>query len=69
MSYMSHLDGLDNPLALGYVHTGNIFVDGNVCRLGGFENAMFGYPARRQDNAEINEADTLDVIMFGMYQM
>ncbi len=69
MSHLSHLDGCLNPLTLGFVHTGNIFIteDGN-CRLGGFENVLLGYRTRRYKLFE-NYKSQLDVFMFGEYQL
>ena len=64
MSYLSHLLGMDEPLSLGYVHTGNIFLDGGICKLGGFENALLGYRTRKYILFEDCLAN-LDVLMFG----
>ena len=66
MTYLSHLLGIDKPLSLGYVHTGNILVNGSVCSLGGFENALLGYRTRRYKIFEDRLAN-LDVYMFGEF--
>ena len=67
MSYLSHLDGRLNPLVLGHVHTGNIFVENNVCRLGGFENVLLGYQTRQYNLLEDHRSQ-IDVIMFGRFR-
>ncbi len=28
---------------VGQIHTGNVFLDGDICRLGGYENTVLGY--------------------------
>ena len=51
---------------LGHVQTGNIFVDDNTCRLGGYENTLLGY--RSQLYHKIEKAgclESIDVLMFG----
>ncbi len=65
MSYLAHLDGSDDPLVLGFVHTGNMFVIDGVCKLGGFENALLGYPTRKHYDCNREDLNTLDIIMFG----
>ena len=70
MTHLSHLDGRLNPLSLGFVHSGNIFVSGGSrscggsCRLGGFENALLGYRSRHYQLLE-SYTPQLDVFMFG----
>ena len=64
MTHLSHLDGRLNPLSLGYVHSGNIFVSGGSCRLGGFENALLGYRSRHYRLLESYKPQ-LDIFMFG----
>ena len=48
---------------LGHVHTGNIFVDGDVCRLGGYVNTLLGYKTRLHLISK--NLDAVDVVMFG----
>ena len=62
--YLSHLDDLRDPLVLGCIHTGNIFLEEDNCKLGGFENTLLGCPAKRYKIFE-NSVFKLDVIMFG----
>ena len=66
MFYLSHLLGMDELLSLGYVHTGNIFLDGGICKLGGFENALLGYRTKKYTLYEDCLAN-LDVLMFGEF--
>lgn len=52
---------------MGHVQTGNIYVDGSVCQLGGFENTLLGYRTRLHSRiAEGDHMESIDVIMFGM---
>jgi len=64
MSDLSHLDGKLNALSLGFVHSGNIFISGSSCRLGGLENALLGYRSRQYSLLEDYKTQ-LDVLMFG----
>ena len=51
---------------LGHVQTGNIFMDGDVCRLGGYENTLLGYWTSIFGNIARNGMlAAIDVIMFG----
>lgn len=51
---------------LGHVHTGNIYIEGDNCRLGGYENALLGYRTRLYRAVLGHEAlPSIDVIMFG----
>ena len=51
---------------LCHVHTGNIFVDGDICRLGGYDNTLLGYrTSLYRTIAEKNLLQNIDVIMFG----
>ena len=51
---------------LGHVHTGNIFVEGGVCRLGGYENTLLGYRTRLYRKIEKSGClESIDIIMFG----
>ena len=67
MSYMyrqSYQEVGFSPLC--HVHTGNIFVDGDICRLGGYDNTLLGYrPLLYRSIAEKNLLRNIDVIMFG----
>jgi len=49
---------------IGHIQTGNIFMDGESCCLGGYENTVFGYKTRlfRQLTGR---TDRIDLIMFG----
>lgn len=52
---------------LGHLHSGNIFVVGDECRVGGHENTLLGY--RTSLYREIVKSGLLcsmDIIMFGM---
>ncbi len=64
MVFLSQLDGLNQPLTLGFVHTGNIFVQGKTCKLGGFENTLLGFQPRRW-SLFADYKSNLDVLMFG----
>lgn len=66
MCFLSHLEGPDKTLILGFVHIGNIFVEGNTCKLGGFENALLGLQTRRHFKFE-DYSDEIDLFMFGMF--
>ena len=51
---------------LGHVHTGNIFVEGGVYLLGGYENTLLGYRTRLYRLIEKSGClESIDVIMFG----
>ena len=52
-------------LPLGHVHTGNIYVEGDMCRLGGYENTLLGYRTHRYDLYSSRGKEFIDVIMFG----
>ena len=56
---MEYLRELGFP-PLQHVHTGNIFVEGDVCRLGGYENTLLGYKVLSSPVSKY-----IDVIMFG----
>ena len=53
---------------LGNIHSGNVFVVGEVCRLGGYENTLLGYKSRLhklyKDHA-LKDEEHIDVLMFG----
>lgn len=53
---------------LGHIQTGNIFVEDDehgreICKLGGYENRLLGYPTLFQYE---EYKEFIDVIMFGM---
>ncbi len=50
---------------LGHIQAGNIFVNGDSLRLGGFENALLGYSTPNSDKFEQHQGH-LDRIMFGI---
>ena len=51
---------------IGHIQAGNIFVDGNVCQVGGYENTLLGYKTRlHRSIANENCLDDIDIIMFG----
>ena len=51
---------------IGHIQPGNIFVDGDICQVGGYENTLLGYKARLYRKiAQENCLDYIDVIMFG----
>ena len=49
---------------VGHVQTGNIFLDGDCCHLGGFENTIFGYKTRIIGLLTGN-MESMDLVMFG----
>lgn len=53
--------------SLGHVHTGNIFVvSSNLCKLGGYENALLGYKTKVYKRCvEVDCVNSIDVVMFG----
>ena len=56
--------GLSPPL--GHIHTGNIFLEGEYCRLGGIENWLLGYkPHLLQLFQSSGCHGDLDAILFG----
>ena len=51
---------------LGHIHTGNIFVEGEMCRLGGYENRLLGYRTRLDNLCRtFSCSEDIDTIMFG----
>ncbi len=51
---------------VGHIQSGNIFVEGEVCRLGGYENRLLGYRTRLYGSCkEANCSEDIDVAMFG----
>lgn len=55
-----------NPL--GHVHTGNIYVADDNCRLGGYENTLLGYRTRLfRAVLAYGTLLSIDVIMFGEF--
>ena len=49
---------------VGQIHTGNVFLDGDICRLGGYENTVFGYKTRLTTLLH-DYREAMDLIMFG----
>ncbi len=55
---------------ISHIHPGNIFVDGDICRVGGYENTLLGYRTRlHRKIEEENSLDDIDIIMFGEWAM
>eukprot|EP00117_Sycon_ciliatum_P050324 scpid76365/ scgid35535/ Slowpoke-binding protein len=57
-----------------HLHSGNVFVDGRSCKLGGYEQTIFGYPSRMYPlvrRAVKDDLDALEVVLFGhfLYEM
>lgn len=51
---------------LGHIRTGNVFVDGEMCRLGGYENRLLGYKTRFHDECDtMVGCHDIDSIMLG----
>ena len=46
------------------MQTGNIFLEGDYCRLGGFENTVFGYKTRLT-SLLTGHMESMDLVMFG----
>ena len=51
--------------ALRHVKTGNIFIDGRNCFLGGLENTLLGYSSNNIQGF----GKSINAIMFGMFHM
>lgn len=49
---------------LGHIQTGNVFMEGDTCRLGGYENALLGYKTRAYKLCKEHLED-IDLILFG----
>ena len=49
---------------LGHIQTGNIFVEDDVCRLGGYENTLVGYRTRLFRLCK-DDLEHFDIILFG----
>ncbi|CAI8020282.1 Slowpoke-binding protein [Geodia barretti] len=49
---------------LGNLQSGNVFIDGSVCRLSGYENTVLGYRSRHHRLVR-DHSDSMDSIMFG----
>ena len=60
---MMFLGDLGLPL-MDHVQSGNIFVVGDVCFLGGYENTLLGYKTRIYRLCK-DHLSYLDVILFG----
>ena len=53
---------------LEHVHVGNIFVEEDMCMLGGFENKLLGYrPHLYRDIVKLGKLPFIDIIMFGKW--
>ena len=51
---------------IGHVQTGNVFVDGDICQVGGYENTLLGYRTRFHHKiVEENCLEDIDIILFG----
>ena len=50
--------------SVGHVHTGNVLVEGRVCYLTGYENALLGYRTRNYRLLHEN-LQCIDTVMFG----
>ena len=59
------MDGSPDP-PLGIVHSGNIIVDGEKCKLGSGENVLLGHKPHLNKLPEKHRTN-LDVIMFGKF--
>ena len=49
---------------IGHVQTGNVFVVNDICKVGGYDNALLGYKTRLYRLCKDHTAH-LDVILFG----
>ena len=67
MTYLYKYTFYEIPLdPLAHVHVGNIYIDGENCRLGGYENTLLGYRTRLYRAVlVINALPNIDMIMFG----
>ena len=51
---------------LGHIQTGNIYLAGEVCRLGGYESRLLGYKTRLYKLCKDSDcSEYIDVIMIG----
>lgn len=51
---------------LAHIQTGNLFLDGEVCRLGGYENRLLGYrPHLYELSMSSGCFEDIDIFMFG----
>ena len=52
--------------AVGHIQSGNIFVEGDVCMLGGYENMLLGYRTRLYNLCNtFSCVEDIDTVMFG----
>ena len=49
---------------MGHVQSGNVFTEGDMCRVGGYESTLLGYKTRLHKLFKDN-LDHIDVLMFG----
>ena len=64
MQFLSGMDEGKARLAKGHIHTGNIFLDGDVCQLGGLENMLLG--CRPRDHWKFDDyKNMMDIFMLG----
>ena len=49
---------------IGHIHAGNVFVDGECFRLGGYENTLLGYKMKQLFH---DCEECVDLIMFGKF--
>lgn len=62
---VGHLYSLGFP-PLGHLHTGNIMVEGDVCKVGGYENTLLGQKTCQRVFAHLKHTNSIDLTMFGM---
>ena len=62
MLHLSSLSGSEDSLNLTHIHTGNILMCDDICRVAGFENTILGYPPRKSELFE----ESLNKINFHM---
>ena len=51
---------------IGHIHAGNVFVDGECFRLGGYENTLLGIKTKHINRFR-GDRKFIDVIMFGRF--
>ncbi len=55
------------PPVIGQVTTGNIYLEKDVCMLGGFENVILGHRTQVYSTMKEIAEEKLDVFMFGKF--
>ena len=58
------LRGIERFPSVGHVQSGNVFTEGDMCRVGGYESTLLGYKTRLHKLFKDN-LDHIDVLMFG----